>query len=921
MRTNAGSPTTYTLALYLNGEKVAEKADVPPASPNFPAAFYQNTIGRGFLDNTEKLFNVRLWKTERTAAQIRDYALAVRPEQMDTKTDLVWWFPLQEDCNAAGVVPSLPGPVTAPPSTDVSYPSISAPALEHAMEKTHTCPAGEASCSGYLGLPPSVPSRPGNALWAFETRWPGESGPGLTDAQKNDLVRCMADSMTAANIGGVSVDTASAAIELTAAPIEITGNFTEDGAGALTAEAKSAELSGDFVLDQSGQTPFIEVPNGPNSENWYDRPDKDCAFDTGSTATFRISVTTATASFGLYGTTRCSGEHGQQAKSDNSASFGLYGTTRRQQEVSPPAAEAPHNRRNDLEEGPAGNRVAAASAEGEQQNWMDAAKVEPLLHGINPTREQAGDVGTQALAAEADTSFGLYGTTRRSGEHGQQAKDDNSFCVKVEDPSGNVFLNFGNWGTGTSYTFSERKVTDVANLPQGTSKLVIGLRHRGTRLSAVRLSPATGTAAFVLWRPWNDAPAKFTFHSCTVNHSGSGAKLRAQATAEDGQTASIEMLLASGGVTRYFPSSGTLAFAPVTLRLTHGDKDGLCIDRILLNGHEIHSGAKWFDVPDPGSQSHFRQPQTYSFRRANVDSNASASTAATIFLQRKLSFTTAFEEWKAGFLKLQAAEAATIAATVSFGCNGNDYEVNPTNQVTTGGQPAFYCPGPGLELVHYESGCRPKCDCAHGQITTNDHCPAPHAQLCHSCTKAASDHLYSIRNVDPTSESSIAYHWHAPHGDNLFYENRMCWADCALVSCHYKNADKAWFQHRLEENSESDQIRWCNEARHDRNTCVQDQNCCQKGCAEPAGAVAYGINWETALTKTELYPRASPARDFPHPHQQKRCSCFCRPSSIDHKAALPPRTHNFLISRNVYKRRAEPRFLDFENKHGIYALF
>ncbi|CAD7975650.1 unnamed protein product, partial [Amoebophrya sp. A120] len=82
--------------------------------------------------------------------------------------------------------------------------------------------------------------------------------------------------------------------------------------------------------------------------------------------TFRISVTTATASFGLYGTTRCSGEQGQ-----------------------PP--QASHN----------------------------TSKLPELPHPDSPALQGGRSNGTQHRNSHATASFGLYGTTRRSGEHGQ----------------------------------------------------------------------------------------------------------------------------------------------------------------------------------------------------------------------------------------------------------------------------------------------------------------------------------------------------------------------------------------------------------------------------------------------------------------------------------------------------------------------
>ncbi|CAD7973556.1 unnamed protein product [Amoebophrya sp. A120] len=166
---NAGN-SPYTVVLYLNGEEVQRNTNVvtpvviSTQETMFPAALGQS-IGGGFLDSDERIFNVRAWNTVRTEAQIRRYALAVRADQIDTTTGLAWWFPLQKSLNStvsaettdtSGIVSSFPN-ITAVAST-----------LAHTMLATQSCEAAD-SCSGFLGLP-EEPARPSQYITADEAK-------------------------------------------------------------------------------------------------------------------------------------------------------------------------------------------------------------------------------------------------------------------------------------------------------------------------------------------------------------------------------------------------------------------------------------------------------------------------------------------------------------------------------------------------------------------------------------------------------------------------------------------------------------------------------------------------------------------------------------------------------------------------------
>ncbi|CAD7951555.1 unnamed protein product [Amoebophrya sp. A120] len=195
-----------------------------------------------------------------------------------------------------------------------------------------------------------------------------------------------------------------------------------------------------------------------------------------------------------------------------------------------------------------------------------------------------------------------------------------------------------------------------------------------------------------------------------------------------------------------------------------------------------------------------------------------------------------------------------------YSCNSHDYH----------GTARFKCKAGGQVIQH--EGCSPVCACTHGSKTNTD-CPAPHAQRCDSCYEP---NQYGVRYQPASAQPPSSYQWSLTGAQK--YEQILCWSKCSYISCHYQDfsnpgsaTTNPWYQRRVNLTSPTTglpmpfdkaellnypTVEFCNNVRETEDVCREEMNCCKLGCAEPKSAerVWYGIDWETALTKRELYP-------------------------------------------------------------------
>eukprot|EP00392_Amoebophrya_sp_AT5.2_P009799 g9827.t1 len=126
-------------------------------------------------------------------------------------------------------------------------------------------------------------------------------------------------------------------------------------------------------------------------------------------------------------------------------------------------------------------------------------------------------------------------------------------------------------------------------------------------------------------------------------------------------------------------------------------------------------------------------------------------------------------------------------------------------------------------------GCMPTCLCWKG-TPAQTNCPFSTAQFCQSCADPQRDGIL----VDAGSGQ------------------KRCWAQCSNITCHYKNANNAWYQNSIPS------VSFCT---GQNDTDAQCKNvCCEEGCREPSADAQVGYvipSWEDALTKTKMYPGGS----------------------------------------------------------------